>query len=222
MKQSAAALKLTALSDLLYESIQFGEHEQLEQLVQRAHVRRILLLIRPRQALERQQLAAAMGLKDSNLSNVLGVMSSAGLINREQSGKWADFRLTRSGEDERAALAQAARLGRPKRRRDREDDVVVKEKSGKGAAGSARVRRVAGRRYYEHLLGRAGTIDHDVSGLTIRLVTLEASKPSPPVALVEKRRAEVAHPDFVPRVERVVVSSPKTPKHETALERAYG
>lgn len=102
-REPAAALKLSALGDLVVESIQFGEHDSVADILQRVHVRQMLLLLKAG-VQKRAVLARRLRLKDANLSRVLSLLLSAGLIERTAAGKEALFRLTRRGEDLAAQL----------------------------------------------------------------------------------------------------------------------
>ena len=103
-EQSKPAFMIEALRDLLFESIQFGEHESIEEVLRRAHVRTILRALSVGAATRRSALAEATSLRDANLSRVLYLLQSAGLIEREQLGKDAFFYLTFRGEQARKSI----------------------------------------------------------------------------------------------------------------------
>ncbi|WP_334162687.1 hypothetical protein [Phenylobacterium sp.] len=110
-----AALKLGALSDLLFESVQFGQHEPVEDILSRAHVRQLLGILKAGEQ-RKAVLAARLRLKGPNLSRVLSLVQSANLVERTTLGKEAIFRLSRLGEELAATLPAPA--DRPPRRVD--------------------------------------------------------------------------------------------------------
>jgi DNA-binding MarR family transcriptional regulator len=106
-RRQPAAAKLGVLGDLLYESIQFGEHEPVGEVLQRVHVRKILTFLDGRAEVERRALVQATGLKSANLSRILSNLQACGLVERLPRGREAAFRLSRSGQDAATEIRRA-------------------------------------------------------------------------------------------------------------------
>jgi DNA-binding MarR family transcriptional regulator len=131
-KQRAHAERLESLCDLVFESIQFGQDEPVEQVLKRVHVRRALQAL-SKGWMERPGLRTTLGLKESNLSRLLSLLQSRGLIERMQRSRIASFRLTRAGQEAMQSLpaqpvlvsAHASHSGDQKRARAIGDLVVV-------------------------------------------------------------------------------------------------
>lgn len=107
-RQKEAAQKLLALSDLVYESIQFAEHEPVSVQLARAHVRTILIRLNDAGELDKRALMEVTSLKQANLSRVVGGLISCGLVERQPRGREAVFRLTRRGLDACRTLPRPA------------------------------------------------------------------------------------------------------------------
>jgi DNA-binding MarR family transcriptional regulator len=92
------AERLRTLSDLIGQSSRFAEMQPLHEVLGRKHVVEILRLLATRGGhTRRSDLASATGLADANLSRVLVILSSRGLVERATSGKEANFSITDSG-----------------------------------------------------------------------------------------------------------------------------
>ena len=104
--QPALAERLTALHELLSESVAVSETLAAHDITRRQHVAEVLdfLASNGGQA-NRSAIGAHLSLGQANLTRVLNLMSTAGLIERTTLGKEAVFSLSRSGLD-----AQRARL----------------------------------------------------------------------------------------------------------------
>ncbi|MET4214212.1 hypothetical protein [Bradyrhizobium sp. LA2.1] len=91
--------KLTTLKELVSESITAGERLPVSEVLQRGHVREILMEIHgaPLRRVYRIALLRQFGLGQANMSRVLNMMSTAGLIRRTSYGKHAAFTLTPTG-----------------------------------------------------------------------------------------------------------------------------
>lgn len=109
---NAAAERLTALADLLRESISLAEASPAREVARRPNARRILELLGKADGfVARRQLLDALGLRSANLSNVLTQLVAHSLVERRDKGKEAEFRLTRLGRhslenEQPGALAQ--------------------------------------------------------------------------------------------------------------------
>ena len=110
--------KLGVLKELVSESITAGERLPIEEVLQRGHVRDILMEIyrAPNRRVYRIALLRNFGLGQANLSRVLNMMSVAGLIRRTSYGKHATFTLTSVGARTAKLLADRD-LGAPPIRR---------------------------------------------------------------------------------------------------------
>lgn len=99
-RDSVAAERITALSDLLRESISLAETSPARDVAQRPQARRILELLQAsREFVSRRNLQQRLQLKSSHLSNVLTQLVAHGLVERRDRGKEADFSLTRLGRE---------------------------------------------------------------------------------------------------------------------------
>lgn len=109
----AAAERVTALADLLRESISLSETSPAREVARRPNARRILEMLAKEDGLvPRRKLLDALGLRSANLSNVLTLLLAHNLIERRDKGKEAEFRLTRFGrqmlESEKKPTAKSA------------------------------------------------------------------------------------------------------------------
>jgi predicted transcriptional regulator len=94
----AAAERLTALADLLRESISLAESSPAREVASRPRARRILeLLQREAGFVPRRVLMASLGMTSSHLSNVLTKLVAHNLVDRQEKGKEAEFRITALG-----------------------------------------------------------------------------------------------------------------------------
>lgn len=93
------------LSDLLYASILMAEANGDEALLKRNHVRPLLLAVRRNNGtMRRKQIAEVLRVSDSQLSQLLTLLCSRGLLERNQFSREAEFTLTRAGEELLQAL----------------------------------------------------------------------------------------------------------------------
>ena len=95
---ASLAAKLRALSDLIAQSARFAELQPLDEVLNRKHVTDILrMLAAATGPTARADLARSTGLANANLSRVLAILASSGLVERKSSGKEALFSLTAAG-----------------------------------------------------------------------------------------------------------------------------
>ncbi len=109
------AERLHVLHDMLRDSINASEVLSPEDVMTRSHVRHILAMMRDEAAgaIERAAIGLRVNLKQANLSRILNMMSSAGLIERTSYGKQALFQLTRTGQRFAATLPVAPPVPAP-------------------------------------------------------------------------------------------------------------
>ena len=115
--QPALAERLTALHELLSESVAVSETLAAQDITRRQHVAEVLdfLASNGGQA-NRSAIGAQLSLGQANLTRVLNLMSTAGLVERTSLGKEAVFSLSRRGLDaQRARLNGLRRTGSPPR-----------------------------------------------------------------------------------------------------------
>jgi predicted transcriptional regulator len=115
--QPALAERLTALHELLGESVAVSETLAAQDITRRQHVVEVLdfLASNGGQA-NRSAIGAQLSLGQANLTRVLNLLSAAGLIERTTLGKEAGFNLSRNGLDaQRARLNGLRRTGSPPR-----------------------------------------------------------------------------------------------------------
>ena len=115
--QPALAERLTALHELLSESVAVSETLAAQDITRRQHVAEVLdfLASNGGQA-NRSAIGAHLSLGQANLTRVLNLMSAAGLIERTTLGKEAVFSLSRRGLDaQHARLNGLRRTGSPPR-----------------------------------------------------------------------------------------------------------
>lgn len=94
----AAAERVTALADLLRESISLAQSNPAREIASRPRARSILeALKRTEGFVPRRVLMNSLGMNSSHLSNVLTTLSAHNLIDRRGKGKEAEFRLTALG-----------------------------------------------------------------------------------------------------------------------------
>ncbi|PYE96608.1 hypothetical protein C8J35_1066 [Rhizobium sp. PP-F2F-G38] len=99
-KYDEASVMLKAISEMVEESIAVADDTANDQIFERAHMSEALERIREEgeSSLERQQLGKALGLKESNLTRVMNVLSNAGLVEGRRVGKTVVYRLTPEGK----------------------------------------------------------------------------------------------------------------------------
>lgn len=96
--QPALAERLTALHELLSESIAVGETFAVQDVTRRQHVAEVLEFLASRGGeASRSAIGGQLGLGQANLTRVLNLISAAGLIERTTLGKEAVFSLSRQG-----------------------------------------------------------------------------------------------------------------------------
>jgi len=90
--------RVRALADLVSRSHRFAEAQPVADVLNRKHVQAILaILARVKGEVGRSDLAEQLKIGDANLSRVLLVMTSNGLVDRRSVGREANFRITESG-----------------------------------------------------------------------------------------------------------------------------
>jgi DNA-binding transcriptional ArsR family regulator len=113
--QPALAERLTALHELVGESIAVGEALAAQDVTRRQHVAEVLdFLAGNGGQASRGAIGAHISLGQANLTRVLNLMTAAGLIERSMLGREAVFRLSRAGRVvPRARLKGLPRTGSP-------------------------------------------------------------------------------------------------------------
>lgn len=97
------AERLTALYDMLDQTIRFAERRHVRRAVHGKHVSSILgRILQGGGSVARIDLAAATGLKDANLSRILSNLVAEGLVERRFSGREVFLSLTPAGRLEAA------------------------------------------------------------------------------------------------------------------------
>lgn len=93
------AARLRGFADLVRMSVEAADASVPREIAGRAHVIEILRSLAERADgyVERSELKSQCGLKDSNLSRVLTLLSMNGLVEREPRGKRAGFKITARG-----------------------------------------------------------------------------------------------------------------------------
>lgn len=95
---ASIASKIEVLQDLLYETIGVSEMLPQEDVLRRKHVRDLLVhLSQSGNRLPREAIATLLSLRQANLTRVLNLALSTGLVERRAHGKQAWFELTREG-----------------------------------------------------------------------------------------------------------------------------
>ena len=115
--QPALAERLTALHELLGESVAVSETLAAQDITRRQHVVEVLdVLASNGGQANRSAIGAQLSLGQANLTRVLNLMSAAGLIERTTLGKEAVFSLSRIGMDaQHSRLNGLRRTGSPPR-----------------------------------------------------------------------------------------------------------
>ncbi|MDO9714084.1 helix-turn-helix transcriptional regulator [Paracraurococcus lichenis] len=102
--QPGLAERLTALGELLAESIAVSEALSVHEVTKRQHVVAALEFLERRGGqVNRADIAKHLSLGQANLTRVLNLMSAAGLVDRTTLGKEAVFSLSRAGFEARHA-----------------------------------------------------------------------------------------------------------------------
>lgn len=107
-RSAALSERLRVLSEMIYTSIRFTDANAPEDVVRREHVGAILEALRatPNGVLSREDLRRRFGLGQANLSRVLTIMASSGLVRKEMQGRRVFVRLPGS-DTRRQPLAPA-------------------------------------------------------------------------------------------------------------------
>lgn len=113
--QPALAERLTALHELVSESIAVAETLATQDITRRQHVAEVLdFLAGEGGQAKRSAIGAHVPLGQANLTRVLNLMTAAGLLERSMLGREAVFRLSRTGlEVPRPRHAGLRRTGAP-------------------------------------------------------------------------------------------------------------
>lgn len=100
------AERIRVLHELVHESISVSIVYSFNDLAARSHVKEILsyLYVSPQRTLARQELQSKLGLKDPNMTRVLTMLSTSGLLERSARGKSAFYSLTRDGAERARSL----------------------------------------------------------------------------------------------------------------------
>src|SRR3954470_4854652 len=116
-RQPARAERLTALHELLSESVAVSETLAAQDITRRQHVAEVLDFLASKGGQpNRSAIGAQLSLGQANLPRVLNLMLAAGLIERTTLGKEAVLSLSRTGLDaQRARLNGLRRNGSPPR-----------------------------------------------------------------------------------------------------------
>jgi DNA-binding MarR family transcriptional regulator len=113
--QPSLGERITALHELLSESIGVGETLGAVDVTQRQHVAEVLdFLAASGGQANRSAIGERLGLGQANLTRVLNLMSMAGLVERSRLGKEAIFALSRAGRDARRTRAASRKVGTPR------------------------------------------------------------------------------------------------------------
>lgn len=105
IEEAGLAARLRVLSDLVGQSARFAERQPINDVLGRKHTLDILNIIhRAGGSAKRTDIARKVALATANLSRVLVILTSSGLLRRLASGKEALFELT---DDGRRALEKA-------------------------------------------------------------------------------------------------------------------
>lgn len=95
---AGTAEKIRAHADLLSQSARFAELQPMDEVLGRKHTKRLLAALAAANGpVKNTALKSMLGLAESNLSRVTGVLLGKGLIERTSSGKEASFSLTAFG-----------------------------------------------------------------------------------------------------------------------------
>ncbi|MBP2549675.1 hypothetical protein J2858_002598 [Neorhizobium galegae] len=93
-----AAGQIKTMHEMMARAHRFAEAQPIEEVLERKHVRSILLFLRSQDlAASRQAILDHVKIGDANLSRVMLVLSSSGLVTRKLVGKTAHFKLTDAG-----------------------------------------------------------------------------------------------------------------------------
>lgn len=110
--RSDLAERIQAHSELIAQVTRFGERQPLDEVLGRRHVSEILeALTESATDLARSTLAQRTHLADANLSRVLGILDTHGLVRRRREGKEARIGLTDAGRLAAAKLGYASAGG---------------------------------------------------------------------------------------------------------------
>ena len=101
------AARLSVLHELIYESVTVSEKLSINDLLRRSHVRDAVRLVAqaPNGRLDRVALGHRLNLKQANLTRVLSLVCSSGLLERQVQGKNVVYQLTRAGQDAAVKLS---------------------------------------------------------------------------------------------------------------------
>jgi predicted transcriptional regulator len=108
---SSMSERIVSLYELLYESVATFETLSVTTVVKRKHVQHVLDLLAVAEGgtLDRLQLQTLSQLNQANLSRILNMMETVGLIDRSMAGKQVVVSLTRTGR----GFAKTASLAHP-------------------------------------------------------------------------------------------------------------
>lgn len=125
-RDDAGAERITALADLIRESISFADANPVPDIAKRPVARSILdLLIKQEEPILRMDLMAALGIKTTHLSNILTQLAAHGLIDRIERGKHVEVALTPLGR--RVARGEDSAAVAPSQERKLYDLVLLEK-----------------------------------------------------------------------------------------------
>jgi len=132
------AERLQVLNELIYESISASEIQTPSEALKRQHVKHILIMLFNAQnkQIERSEIGTQLRLGQANLTRVLNLMASSGLVERVKFGKQAIFQLTTLGVHEAQKIKdyQSVAHRQPQQRRGAVAlDVVGPSDAGQGS-----------------------------------------------------------------------------------------
>lgn len=98
---SVLGLKLSAYTELLHSSLVQSELERRKEPLRRKHVREIVLCVfRSGGEAAKKDLLKELGLKEANLTRLMGPLTDRGWFERKQVGREVSYRLTEKGRRE--------------------------------------------------------------------------------------------------------------------------
>ncbi len=99
--------QLDTLADLIAESVAIAARLPVAEVLRKRHAREVLLLLhRSSEATPKKHVMDGLGINAANMSRIMNLLSSAGLIEIERSGRETHYNLSRVGASEAEKLAQ--------------------------------------------------------------------------------------------------------------------
>lgn len=151
--EAGIAERMHALTDVLTLAIRASDRPNATEVLKRAHVPALLRILAKEVShpMPRSSLLSQSGLQSANLSRLLSLLVTAGLVDRSQSGKEAQFALTAQGIKAAASLPATKKHRKPRLRvtptsgkqktgwRDLEVRMSISGRKRKPEAGSDKV-----------------------------------------------------------------------------------